>query len=286
MRTNETYTFPNNIELKPYYSIPNTYLQNELSKFNESAITKDMINSFLIVKDKIKKKHSTDNNKILKKHISYDDLDNLRLLLPLSSGYGVQAVGYATIVSDDIPMLTEICWRKKDFRSTRVGPNYIRMYAKNASLYFNNFLKMRTQKQRKLLITLKKLNDYYSTYDSVQSAIDLRTAYETFLSQKKEDNMSKSMFSNRLIILSDKIDLGKENIEKDSKMLYKICSEAIHTGKIPTSRNLKLLDEFSLILSKLIVLVFKNELDFPFIFNSTAPKVRPCTSGIIRKSKN
>lgn len=179
-----------------------------------------------------KNKSENGNKKV---QIPFDKLNITKLCLSLtrSINYGVFGFGTTLITSDKIPMLLSgRVWQTKPSKTSGYGPQIIKIELKQTDKLLENFEKLDSKFQDKLIIPLEKFNNFGSGELLVDKAIELRICLESiFLNDGNKDQLRFRLALRSALFLGKSLEERKE-IFKIVKEAYDITSTAVHNGKL------------------------------------------------------
>ncbi len=232
------WTFTNGVKFTSPHNLCDTNLARDLvSEHYEYTTPYPKVTSVFIENyrhPKIHRKNTDVSNDEFKSiNIPFDEINITTLCLSLARhpNYGIHSVATTTIAHDSMPIVKGgRSWGVTPFKHPPLGPAILEIEFRNADEILKKYNALDSVFKTKLLIPLKKLNDYGSGENLVERAIDLRTCLESmFLDDNIKEQISFRLALRASIFLGSSLEERKE-IFSIMKKAYSACSSAVHNG--------------------------------------------------------
>jgi len=166
---------------------------------------------------------------------SLEPIEDRISLLSLVAKRGFQIARSSIVLGDDVPLsyAAGLGFAGHSRRApVPMGPGIIALQTRQAEDLLQKFSRLKTKRQKRLRVPLRKLNDCLSTYDRVQQMVDLRTCLEAlFLDGNKENEYQYRLALRAAFYAADDVQ-DRPSIFKAVRDCYKLGSEAVHIGAV------------------------------------------------------
>lgn len=195
-------------------------------------------------------------------------LEETKLCLALARpiGFGIHAICHGTVAPDNLPFMNSYSgWSVYAFKQPPLAPPVLEIEMRAADDLLAKFGKLNATFKAKLMVPMKRLNDYSSGSMPVDKAIDLRICLESiFLGDGNKEQLRYRLSLRAALLLGSTLD-EKRQIMKLVKDSYDITSTAVHSGNLP-QKKLELLPKAATIAKQAIVkMIDDGEMDWEVI---------------------
>ncbi|MBI9015383.1 MAG: hypothetical protein JEZ08_24330 [Clostridiales bacterium] len=198
--------------------------------------------SSILMEEVVHTKNHYDQSKQSLDHFDFDLFSNsrlevFRLLFSFHKRKSMQSIGFTTLFPDSIPDFNGISTSNGDIRNPDVVCEISGKDSIAVGKLYDSFINLSDKTQSKLIYVLRKINYYYSTYEIVERASQIRTLLEMLVLDDNPNGELVFNLSHRLARYFGEDKAERQDIVRITKKMYNIGSKAIHEGYLPEKKN-------------------------------------------------
>jgi len=160
-----------------------------------------------------------------------DIVDRIRLCFNLAGSFNAQILATTVMAADNVPSPGAAGWTLHPFRYRGWDPPISSEHVLTVRACFEKLENLPDNQKERILIQLRKLNDFESSSDDVQRAIELRVALESlFLGMRNEGELSYRLAMRGAFAIGTGY-AERKRIFVTLRDAYAAGSEAVHNGR-------------------------------------------------------